>query len=342
MNLESVCDVFATRPFPRAQEVDHPPVESVLEVRSAIAEALVGDDFLADCISHELQLFRSGRPRNGLTPFRTIPDLGVQFAFGYWPPGAVAVPHEHTAWTVTAVCRNRLEVLTFDHSETYGRRTLVSKNRFHAAMGKVGYIYAPCIHSPKNPTMDWALSLHVYSPLDGKLLVDEADVLPFLDRTLPVDDSVMNHPYSGVIAARQRHAFVHFLCRVAMSMNDPNARRLFRPCYELGSSATRRMLRERGAVASREAGSTSRFTRTNDALTLIVRDDGDTAALCVETADGVVEAFVVSSIARQAVEFAAKEVSFNVDELPGALADEERVAIASMLEESGVFHEVNQ
>lgn len=340
MKLEGLCDVFGAGRFPRLGEADHPELESVLAVRSALAEAVVDDEFLANCIGHELRLFRHGRPRYSFEPFFTVPDLGVMLAFGYWPPGVAAPAHEHTAWTVTAVCRNRLDVFTYDRAETYRSRELVSKNCFAAEAGKVGYIYSPSIHAPRNPSEDWALSMHVISPRDGELLGTEP--LACLDRGPRVAEAALTHPYLGVLAARQRHSFVHFLSRILMTMTVPEAGRLLRDCHDVACSNTRRMIRRRGWAGLTESRAPHRFRRTHEDLALSVRIEGEMAAVCADSPDGVMDEFVVSSMASEALAFAVGASSFEVDELPGNLSDEERTAVAEMFEESGLFQQVDQ
>src|SRR5262245_54987816 len=171
MKLDDVCDVFQSVGFPRANESAHPERDLILGVRKHIENAVVDDEFLADCVGREL--IRLGRnslrqQRQGLIPFFTIPDLGIQFAFGYWAPGATPGPHEHTAWTISAVCRNCLEVTTYDRAESYRQRRLIPKKHFDAPAGSVGYVTEPCIHAPRNASRDSSLSLHVISPRDGE------------------------------------------------------------------------------------------------------------------------------------------------------------------------------
>src|ERR1043165_6983466 len=114
MKLSDMCEAFSALRFPHLGDDAHPDRESILQVRERVREALVDDELLADCIIHELRLLARDRIRHGLVPVFSIPGLGIRFAFGYWPPGGTPGPHEHTAWTITAVCRNRLDVATYD------------------------------------------------------------------------------------------------------------------------------------------------------------------------------------------------------------------------------------
>ena len=133
-----------------------------------VADAVLDDEFLLDCMSRELELIERKVPRRESVPFFTTPDTGITFAFRYWAPGSNAGAHEHTAWTITAVCRNKLSVRTFDSESSYRNQALVPKNVFDAPAGRTGFIYEPCIHDPRNPTGRWSMSLHVTSPRDGE------------------------------------------------------------------------------------------------------------------------------------------------------------------------------
>ena len=119
---EDLCGFFHSSQFPSLGVNGHSGARGGCWRRSAIAAAIVDDEFLADCLSWELGLLEVfDSPRRGLVPFFTVPDLGIRFAFGYWPPGETPGPHEHTAWTITAVCRNKLEVLTYDRESRIDR-----------------------------------------------------------------------------------------------------------------------------------------------------------------------------------------------------------------------------
>jgi hypothetical protein len=180
MRLEELLRRFQALRFPAKDEQAHPDRALIVAARSSVEAAVVDDEFLADCMDLELKLIESNRPRQGLVPFLIMPDLGIRFAFGYWAPGSRAGAHEHTAWTITAVCRNELEVHTYDRDDSYRRRELVPKNCFHAGAGRVGFIFEPCIHEPRNISSDWSLSFHVTSPRDGEKLDDYSEPPPAL------------------------------------------------------------------------------------------------------------------------------------------------------------------
>lgn len=343
MKIPDLYSVFHRSQFPAIGAKDHPELAAVQGARLAIAAAIIDDDFLLDCISMELRLLKTDIPRRGLVPFFTIPDLGIQFAFGYWPPGGTPGPHEHTAWTITGVCRNALEVLTFDRNESYRRKELVQKNLFMAPAGRTGYIYDPCIHQPKNTTGEWSLSMHVTSPRDGEICGEEA--LPALGPavSLPKLPSLEeDHPYSRVLIARRRQEYARELARVIMPMNLPDVQRVLLQCSELASSATRRMIDRQGQKTPGAPVLPWRLERIRKDLVLSCHEAGDIVSLDVETGRGAVEELAVSRLARRTIEFIAREPLFDVCELPGDLSDEERTTIGDMLEDSGLFRQVMQ
>ena len=337
MKLDDLCETFHTLRFPRAGVAAHPDRESVLGARARVGSAVADDVFLADCIAGELRLIERGSLRRGLTPFFTVPDLGIHLALGYWSAGMKPGAQEHTAWTITAVCRNTLEVLTYDREACYRTGALVPKNHFHAPAGKVGFIYEPCIHEPRNLSEEWSLSLHVISPRDGERPADHPDPLPFLDTVavVPKEDA---HPFTRVMVARQRDRYVHQLARILMTMDVADARAPLEMCFDMASSATRRMIAESGRVpVPREAESGWRLRRTHTDLVLGCRRRGDMVALDVETPLGPRQAFVTGDVAREAIAFVTRESMFDVEALPGPFSREDRAALAEALEQTGVF-----
>lgn len=342
MKLDDVCEVFEAPRFPDLGAPEHPERDSVLAARSNITAAVVDDEFLADCISRELSRLEDNRLRRGLVPFFIVPGKGIHFAFGYWPPGGTPGPHEHTAWTITAVCRNQLDVLTYDREESYRRRELVPKNRFPAAAGRVGFIYEPCIHEPRNTTGEWSLSLHVISPRDGERPVGHEEPLPALSFTSEPSSAEDDHPYARVIVAHYRRRFVHQLARILSSMDVPSAPHLLAQSLGLASSATRRLIERTlpGSGCRDALKGPWLLARTHKDLVLSDRYVDDMVALDVETANGPVEELVISSEARDAIAFVAREPIFEVSALPGSLSEDEQTAIGEVLEETGLFTRV--
>src|SRR5262245_64530044 len=345
MKLHDLCEVFEARHFPTLGTQAHPERDAVRDARSAVADAVVDDEFLADCLSWELRLVKENRLRRGLAPFFTIPELGVRFAFGYWPPGSSAGPHEHTAWTITAVCRNELEVVVYNREESYQRRELVPKNCFHAPSGRVGFIYEPCIHDPRNTSPDWSLTLHITSPRDGEPPPDHREPLPVLVTPGGQFPEESDHPYTHVLVARQRQIASNQLARILASMDVPQAPDLLAQCYEMASTATRGWIDRsaRNPTERRVGDSQWVLARTHRDLVFRPRADGETIALEVETMDGPIDDIVISDEAHAvhaAIDFVAREPIFDVRELPGNLSWEEQSALGDELEATGLFTRV--
>jgi len=336
MKLDDLCARFEPGEFPTAHAREHPDRQSVLAAREAVTVAVRDDEFLVDCLSHELDTLEQRVPRSGLVPFYTLAPLGIRFAFGYWPPGRSTGAHEHTAWTITAVCRNRLEVQTFDREESMRRQTLVPKNCFDAAAGRVGFIYEPCIHDPRNPTGRWSLSLHVSSPRDGEESDDDL-CLPELDevrvrRALDRDD-----PYTWVTFVRQQHVLIEQVARFVAGVRVAAADDLLDRCGHLGAAPTRRFIDCLGRTGGQRPSAVGTLTVVHEQLMLDCRDVLDGVALGVETVDGWAEVLRMTRLGREAMAFCASRRTFAVDEIPGRLTSRERWAIAEALEESGTF-----
>jgi hypothetical protein len=325
LKLDDLCARFDRGEFPSASAREHPEREAVLTAREAVTAAVRDDEFLIDCLAHELDVLERRLPRRGLDPFYTLPELGIQFAFGYWPPGRSAGAHEHTAWTITGVCRNQLEVRTFDRAESYRQRTLVPKNLFDAAAGRVGFIYEPCIHDPRNPTDSWSLSLHVISPRDGERLEQDA-CLPVLEdwraRRAGDDDD----PHAAVEMARFHHVLVDQIARFAAGIDVRGADDLLARCGRLMAKP-----------GSQMHDTAATLTVVHQRLDLSCRDVDGAVALGFETPGGWSEQLRMSRLGREAVAFCASRSAFDVGEIPGRLTSNERWAIAEALVESGTF-----
>ncbi len=252
--LDDVCDVFQSLGFPRADESAHPERDLILGVRKHLETAVVDDEFLSDCIAHELMSLGKNslrQWRQGLIPFFTIPDLGIRCAFGYWAPRATPGPHEHTTWTISAVCRNCLEVTTYDRTESYRQRRLIPKNHFEAPAGKVGYVAEPCIHAPRNASRDSSLSLHLISPRDGDRPDDHHVVeLPglFVPRRRTAFER--SEPYRFVEGNRRRYRQIHLLARTVASMSVPRVPELLTTCLALGSPTTKKFVARAARVCA--------------------------------------------------------------------------------------------
>lgn len=339
LRLDDLVEVFHESAFPDARSRDHPERSSVVAARTAVTAAVRDDEFLVDCMAHELQTIRDWIPRRGLVPFFTIAGRGIWFAFGYWPPGGNAGVHEHTAWTITAVCRNHLEVQTYDRDESYRRQALVPKHRFDARAGQVGYIYDPCIHDPRNVTSRWSLSFHATSPLDGAQRASQDGCLPALDAYANRVSDTWGDPYDTVITARRRQLVIRQIALFLSRVDGRAASGLLENCMRLGTSSTRRFVRGLGR-SSGTAGDQKRrlrLTRTHPELVLSCRNLGDRVALGVETSRGWLQEMSLAGVAREALGFSARTPSFDVDELPGRLTAEERREIGEALEDTGLY-----
>jgi hypothetical protein len=325
LRLDDLCARFEPGEFPAATAREHPDREAVLTAREAVAAAVCDDEFLVDCLAHELDVLERGVPRRGLVPFYTLPELGIEFAFGYWPPGRNAGAHQHTAWTITAVCRNQLEVRTFDRVESFRQRALVPKNLFDAPAGRVGFIYEPCIHDPRNPTDRWTLSLHVISPRDGEKL-DEDPCLPVLEewrarRSMDNDD-----PSAAVAMARYQHILIEQIAHLATGIDVRGADDLLARCGRLEAKPSSQM-----------HGTPVTLIIVDQRLALSCREVDGGVALGFDTTRGYLEQLRMSRLGREAMAFCAGRSAFEVSEIPGRLTNEERWAIAEALVESGTF-----
>jgi hypothetical protein len=339
LRLDDLLGKFQALRFPARNERTHPDRALIVAARSSVERAVIDDEFLADCIALELRRIERNRAHRGLVPFFTMRDLGIRFAFGYWAPGDTARAHEHTAWTITAVCRNALEVLTYDRDESYRKQELVPKNRFHAPAGRVGFIFEPCIHNPRNVSADWSLSFHIISPRDGERPDDYRGLLPALESSRGLSSAADGHPYASVIAARRRNRCVHQLARIVGAMRVRQASDLLDRCFALGSTATQSFidLLAPKSQPKRAFGMRQMLVRTNEDLIIRHRYDGDMVALYVETPKGPVQEFAIDEAAREAMAFVARESLFELRAIPGNLSDDERAAIGEALEETGLF-----
>ena len=340
MKLDELCELFDRHAFPDEQVRERPDKDAVLAARAAITTGVGDVEFLVDCIGYELTLLE--RPRLGrqdLVPFFTVPEYGVRFALGYWPPGSNAGAHEHTAWTITAVWHNQLSVQTYDRNESYRSQTLVPKNLFDARAGQVGFIYDPCIHDPRNPTDKWSLSMHVSSPHDGQKLADEEQCLPILDKFASRRASAFGAPYDKVVANRYRQLKLRAISQYLAQVDTVPVAGLLGRCIEQGSSVTRRLVRGLGRSERMSGGSSKgrTLTRSHEDLALDFRETDDSVSLGVQTDSGWIEELTMSRVAREAIAFCVATPQFDVQQLPGHLTEGERSAFADALEETGLF-----
>src|ERR1043166_3350151 len=143
-----------------------PPRDNVRAVQDALTAMLADEDFYLDCVDLEAEATASATAERPFAPLQRLDDLDLQFRMFYWWPGKAAPPHEHTAWTVTAVFYNTLEVTTFDWDVAFREQRLQAKNRFTGVQGMAGHIYDRCIHRPANLTDKLATSIHIFHAAD--------------------------------------------------------------------------------------------------------------------------------------------------------------------------------
>jgi hypothetical protein len=317
--------------FPTLDEKVDPARDAVLAARARIGEAVINDEFIVDCIGHELTRLELGQLAPGLVPFLVLPRTGIRVAFGYWPPSSGAGAHEHTAWTITAVCRNQLEVFTYDRLESYRRKALVAKHRFEAPAGRTGFIYEPCIHDPRNTSDAWSLSLHVTSPQDGRLTPGFEEPLACLRG--PGDEPASAHPYMRVSTIRRQRRFVHQLAQILIASEAPDAAHALERCRRLGLPVTRRQIARR--TGNDEVPHVLR--RVDLSLELRARRVAGVAVLGCETERGLADELEVDELAYAAVARAAEQPELDIETLPGGLTPGERRELGDALESTGLF-----
>lgn len=337
MKLADVCATLSELRFPHLGEDADPDRNAVLELRSRIAAAIADGELLVDCIAHELQFLARCWDRRGLARFFVAPEFGVNFSFGYWSPGEATPPHEHMAWSITAVCYNRLEVSTFDHAESYRRKDLVPMKRFDATVGEVGYLYGPAIHSPRNATDDWTVSLHVNSPRDGEPVVATERVSGLMAPLPRFRPDGPRHPYAWVINARIRKQEADLLARMLLVSDLPGAAELFAACASLASSTTRATLRAAAPDRFAATAPPDRFVRVHPELRLWLEREASSCVLLVDAPRGPIEVLRVDALASETLAAVVTSPSFDARELPGDLDDEERASVVDALEDLGLF-----
>lgn len=339
MKIEDLFRAFAEQDFPDAKSTRHPAPELVKAIHAIVAEAIRDDAFLLECAAAELAHIERTPLRNGLSAFYVDPRFGVRLAFGYWAPGSTPGPHEHTAWTITAVVRNELEVVTFDRDASYRRRALIPESRFIAVAGQVGYVTRPIMHAPKNISHDWSLSFHLISPCDGNPPDDFPPISEFALTMPPAAEH--DHPYRYVRNARFRQNHLRELARLIASLRVPGAEALLARCALLANAATRRHICAIGASVGYVIPMTISplFVRTHADLQIDFRENGEFVVLTGRTESGEQDELSISSAAREAIAFVVKEQRFDARFLPGDLSLDERMFIGEALENAGLFRE---
>lgn len=336
LNLQDVCDQFDQMGFPDAQEMSHPDLETVKLARSLIEQAIASESFLIDCIQHELRLIEGRRLGSGLIPFYVHPRTGIQFSFGYWAPGSTPGPHVHTAWTLTALCKNSLNIITYNTHAALTHGELIKEKEIDAEAGQVGFIHQACVHDPTNTSSDWSWTLHVTSPRDG----DELEALPNDRFRFSAPEAVSTaHPFNAVLRARQGITRARYLLAMLMEYSSPAADLLAQRCLALGPRLTEHVQAPPscGEPIQSLIKGTHRLQLVDEGLDLRCEQQADEVALLVNTPQGPVMAVQMDVLAQPALNYVAKHKQFDVSELPGELSRQEQHQIGATLETVGLF-----
>ena len=229
-----------------------PPRDDVRTVQNALTAMLADEDFYLDCIDLEAATTGSATPERPFAPFHHLSDLDLRFRMFYWWPGKAAPPHEHTAWTVTAVFYNTLEVTTFDWDLAFREQRLQPRNRFTGVQGMAGHIYDRCIHRPANLTEKLSTSIHIFNAADQPRI--EREVGPIAGMASPTAAFVRG-PDEGARLIALRQLRLRALAHMVGQFRSERARRTLDAIASAGDDLTR-------AVTDRVAWSMSRGTDT--------------------------------------------------------------------------------
>ena len=200
-----------------------PPRDNVRAVQNLLAGALLDEDFYLDCIDKEIDANLRRTADHPRQPFFRMPDLGIKIHMFYWYPNKTIPPHEHTAWTVTAVFYNRLQVTTYDWDYAVRERKLQQKSQFEAEQAKAGHIFEPCIHNPGNATNLVTTSIHIFNSADVPCLEVDGPVEGIGDtQWIPPDDPMER----AAIIAEGAQQHLRVMARVLAQFRSKRARML--------------------------------------------------------------------------------------------------------------------
>jgi hypothetical protein len=296
-------------------------------VRVAVTEP----EFLCECAELELQLLRNKGDGPNLAPFLRVPSLRAGLAFGFWPPFVATGPHEHTAWTITAVIRNKLDVWVYDWAKSYDCGTLVESRIVNAVSPDVGYISSPTIHDVRNSTSSWSLALHVLSDHDGQRPADHPEsIIGGVSETLGDD------PYRSVDTARMRRAKAVQMAELLRgSVANPASFGAWFEEFMVGATSARinTLLR----LGKAPAAPLRRLRRIHPDLRLSVDKTGPEVRLWAHSGHGAHPQIDVTAEFADPLLFIADQLEFDVESLPGNLTISERQALARALEDSCLF-----
>lgn len=296
-----------------------------------VRAAVTNPEVMCECVELELKLLRTISGGYNLAPFLRFPSIQAGLAFGFWPPLAATGPHEHTAWTITALVHNKLDILVYDWAKSYAGGTLVGTRVVNAVSPDVGYISAPTIHDVRNSTSDWSIALHVLSDHDGK----RPDNYPnsFFERP---PDAPSDDPYRLVDFARLRRARAVQMAKIIQqSVANPATFDTWFKDFMVGTTSTRigkilRMERTPNAPLRR-------LRKIHPALRLSVENIGVQVRLSAHSHHGAHPQIDVNAEFADALSFVAGEFELDVESLPGDLGSFDRQALARALEDSCLF-----
>lgn len=299
--------------------------------RDLVRVAVTDPQVLCECAELELQLLRNKSDGANLVPFINMPSIRAGLAFGYWPPFGATGPHEHTAWTITAVIRNSLDVWVYDWAKSYDSETLVESRIVNAVSPEVGYICSPTIHDVRNSTSSWSLALHVLSDHDGQRPANyPKSIFGGLSETL-CDD-----PYCSVNSARMRRAKAVQMAEVLRaSVANPAT---FGEWFEgFMTGATSARIGTLLGLSKAPDVRLCRLRRIHPDLRLSVDQVGPEFRLSAHSNLGTHPQIDVTADFAAPLFFVAEQLEFDVESLPGNLTVSERQAFARALENSCLF-----
>ena len=299
--------------------------------RDLVRVAVTDPEFLCECAELELQLLHNKSDGPKLVPFIRVPSIRAALAFGYWPPFAATGPHEHTAWTITALIHNKLDVWVYDWMKSYSCGKLVESRVVNTVGPDVGYICAPTIHDVRNRTSSWSLALHVLSDHDGQRPDNYPNsIFEGLSKSLG------NDPYLSVHSARMRRAKAVQMAEMLQgAVANPVIFGDWFKEFMVGAPSERisTVLR----LDKAPDAPLRRLRRIHPDLRLSVDQLGPLVRLWAHSDHGAHEQIDVTAEFADPLRFIAEQLEFDVESLPGNLTISERQAFARALKEACLF-----
>ncbi|MBJ9739618.1 hypothetical protein I5523_08180 [Acinetobacter oleivorans] len=133
--------------------------ELVSLVRETVAEAVVDQVFIRECVDYTLRNVDNFMITGNYSPLYVDSKNNWRMALFLWNPKSENEPHQHNTWSVSGVVHNQLEVKLFDKKDG----NVIEKSVLHAQEGQTGYLIPPCIHALRNPSeKNFTVTLHVF------------------------------------------------------------------------------------------------------------------------------------------------------------------------------------